>query len=88
MASTADPEAFDRVTYLDLPAAARVGRYVPLSPPSTPALDAPTAAGRVLEALQRAWPALDGTTAPAFANAVLAGISVLHHHELPIVAPG
>ncbi len=83
----ADPDAFDRVTYLDLPAGARVRRYVPLSP-LDPHLDTPTAAGRVLEALQRAWPALDGTTAPAFANAVLAGVSVLHHHTLPFVLLG
>jgi len=82
-----DPQAYDRVTYLDLPAGARVRRYMPLSP-LDPHMDTPTAAGRVLEALQRAWPALDGTTAPAFANAVLAGVSVLHHHTLPLTLLG
>jgi len=82
-----DPDAYERVTYLDLPAGARVRRYVPLSP-LDPTLDTPTAAGRVLEALQRAWPALDGTGAPAFANAVLAGASVLHQHALPLVLLG
>jgi len=82
-----DHDAFDRVTYLDLPGGARAGRYVPLSPLDH-SLDTPTAAGRALETLQRAWPALDGTSAPAFANAVLAGTSVLHHHKLPLVLLG
>jgi len=80
-------EAYARVTYLDLPGGARGGRYVPLAP-LDPAIATPTAAGRALEALQRAWPALDGTSAPAFANAVLAGVSVLHHHKLPLVLLG
>ncbi|MEO8714298.1 MAG: DUF87 domain-containing protein [Acetobacteraceae bacterium] len=79
-----DPAAFDRITYLDLPAAARVGRYTPLNILDQP-FDAPTTARLVLEALRRAWPALDDGVAPAFENAVLAGVSVLIRHKLPLV---
>jgi hypothetical protein len=47
--------------------------------------DAPTTARLVLEAFQRAWPALDAGTAPAFENALLAGTSVLIRRKLPVV---
>lgn len=79
-----DPEAYERITYLDLPAAARVGRYMPFNILMQP-FDTPTTAGLVLEALRRAWPALENGVAPAFENAVLAGVSVLRHHRLPII---
>ncbi len=78
-----DPHAFARITYLDLPAAARVWRYAPLNILDQP-FDAPTTARLVLEALQRAWPALGDGVAPAFENAVLAGTSVLIRHKLPL----
>jgi len=80
----ADPAAFDRITYLDLPAAARRGRYTPLNILEQP-FDTPTTARLVLEAFRRAWPALDNGVAPAFENAVLSGVSVLVHHRLPVV---
>lgn len=80
----ADPGAFERITYLDLPAASRVGRYTPLNILAQP-FDPPTTARLVLEAFRRAWPALDNGVAPAFENAVLSGISVLIRHKLPIV---
>ncbi|MEO8716195.1 MAG: DUF87 domain-containing protein, partial [Acetobacteraceae bacterium] len=79
-----DSEAYERITYLDLPAAARVWRYTPLNILNQP-FDTPTTARLVLEALRRAWPALDDGVAPAFENAVLAGVSVLIRHQLPIV---
>lgn len=79
-----DPAAYQRITYLDLPAAARVGRYTPFNILNQP-FDAPTTARLVLEALRRAWPALDDGVAPAFENAVLAGCSVLIRRKLPIV---
>ncbi len=79
-----DPAAYDRITYLDLPAAARVRRYTPFNILDQP-FDAPTTARLVLEALRRAWPALDDGVAPAFENAVLAGVSVLIRNKLPIV---
>ncbi len=79
-----DFTAFERITYLDLPAASRVGRYLPLNILDQP-FDTPTTARLVLEALRRAWPALDNGVAPAFENAVLAGCSVLIRHQLPLV---
>ncbi len=79
----ADPGAYARITYLDLPTAARQHRYAALDLLDQPT-DAPTTARLVLEALQRAWPGLDGGVAPAFENAVLAGVAVLIHHHLPL----
>jgi len=78
-----DPAAYDRITYLDLPAAARQHRYAALDLLDQ-GTDAPTTARLVLEAFQRAWPALDNGVAPAFENAVLAGVAVLIHHRLPL----
>ncbi len=78
-----DPTAFERVAYWDLPGAAAVGRYLPLNVLDQP-FDAPTVARLVLEALRRAWPGLEGGVAPAFENAVLAGVSVLVRHKLPL----
>ena len=46
--------------------------------------DAPTTARLVLGALRRAETALDDGAAPAFENAVLAGVSVPIRHRLPI----
>ncbi|MDQ2785508.1 MAG: type IV secretion system DNA-binding domain-containing protein [Chloroflexota bacterium] len=79
-----DPAAYERITYLDLPAASRVWRYTPFNILNQP-FDAPTTARLVLEAFRRAWPALDDGVAPAFENAVLAGVSVLIRHNLPLV---
>ncbi len=79
-----DSDAYERITYLDLPAASRVWRYMPFNILDQP-YDAPTTARLVLEALKRAWPTLDDGVAPAFENAVLAGVSVLIRHKLPIV---
>ncbi|MDQ2784757.1 MAG: type IV secretion system DNA-binding domain-containing protein [Chloroflexota bacterium] len=79
-----DPRAFERITYLDLPAAARVWRYTPFNILEQP-FDTPTTARLVLEAFRRAWPALDNGVAPAFENAVLSGVSVLARHRLPVI---
>jgi hypothetical protein len=79
-----DPDARRRITYLDLPAAARVGRYMPLDILEQP-FDTPTTARLVLEAFRRAWPTLENGVAPAFENAVLSGVSVLRQHRLPVV---
>ncbi|MHB8648509.1 MAG: helicase HerA domain-containing protein, partial [Thermomicrobiales bacterium] len=59
-----DERAYERITYLDLPAAARVWRYTPFNILNQP-FDTPTTARLVLEALRRAWPALDNGVAPA-----------------------
>ncbi len=78
-----DPTAFERVAYWDPPGAAAVGRYLPLNVLDQP-FDAPTTSRLVLEALRRAWPGLEGGVAPAFENAVLAGVSLLVRHKLPL----
>lgn len=75
--------AYERIRYLDLPAAERQGRFAPLNVLNQ--ASAPhTTARAVLEALRRAWPALDGGAAPTFENIVLAGSFVLIHHRLPL----
>lgn len=79
----ATPTDRARITYLDLPAAERAGRYLPLNVLDQPG-DPHTVASHVLEALRRAWPALDGGQAPTFENLVLAGSVVLVHHQLPL----
>lgn len=79
-----DPLAYERITYLDLPGAARVGRYTPLNILKQP-FDTPTTSRLVLEAFRRAWPTLENGVAPAFENAVLAGVSVLAQNHLPVV---
>lgn len=75
--------AFERLVYLDLPAAARQGRYLPLNVLAQ-GYDAHTTARVVLEALRRTWPSLEGGVAPTFENIVLAGTSVLIQHRLPL----
>jgi hypothetical protein len=79
-----NPEAYRRISYLDIPAAAAVGRYLPFNILEQ-SFDTPTTARLVLEALRRAWPTLENGVAPAFENAVLSGVSVLCQHKLPIV---
>jgi len=80
----ADPSAHERITYLDLPAAARRGRSMAFNILEQP-FDTPTTARLVLEAFRRVWPTLENGVAPAFENAVLAGVSVLVQHRLPLV---
>lgn len=72
-----------RILVLDLPAAAREGRYLPFNVLAA-ADDPHTRARAVLEALRRAWPALDAGQAPTFENLVLAGTFVLIQHQLPL----
>lgn len=78
------PGAFERLLVLDLPEGERRGRFLPLNvldQGNTPH----TTARLVLDALRRAWPSLDGGAAPTFENIVLAGVSVLIAHKLPLV---
>ena len=79
-----DPDALDRIVYLDLPAAMAVGRYPPFNVLRQPHLDTHSTARSVLEALRRAWPALDHGQAPAFENLILAGVFVLQCNDLPL----
>ena len=78
------PEAIERILYLDLPAAAATGRYLPFNVLRQPHLDPHTTARSVLEALRRAWPSLDQGQAPTFENVILAGVFVLIANGLPL----
>ncbi|MGD9890085.1 MAG: hypothetical protein AB7R89_03515 [Dehalococcoidia bacterium] len=77
--------AFERVLYLDFPAAERAGRFLPfnvLKGQGTPH----TVATNVKEAFQRAWPQLAGGQAPMFEVLVQDGVKVLISNDLPVTA--
>ncbi|HLH24515.1 MAG TPA: hypothetical protein VK066_18485 [Chloroflexota bacterium] len=76
-------EGYERIMYLDLPEATRRKRYLPFNVLHTP-YDPATRARLVLEALRRAYPAMAGGVAPNFENIVLAGVSILIYHDLPL----
>jgi hypothetical protein len=78
-------EAFDRLLYLDVPRAAREGRYLPFNCLRQP-YDTHTTTRLTLAALRRAFPELDrnaGNAAPAFEQIVTAGTHVLVDNGLP-----
>jgi hypothetical protein len=77
------PDAYDRLLYLDLPAGEQASQFVPYNVLSQ-GYPVHTRAQLVLEALKRAWPSLEGGVAPAFENIVLAGVSILLFHQLPL----
>ena len=77
--------AFERVLYLDFPAAERVGRFLPfnvLKSHGSPH----TIAANIKEAMHRAWPALASGAAPMFDTLVQDGIKVLVSNALPLTA--
>ena len=69
--------AFERLIYLDLPAAARQQRYVPFNVLQQP-LAPHSIASNITEAFHRAWPALANGAAPMFDTLVQDGVKVLH----------
>jgi hypothetical protein len=79
------PEAYERLLYLDLPAAQRKGRFLPFNLLDQP-YDPHTVARNVLEALHRAWPALADGVAPRFDKLVQNGVKVLISNRLPLPA--
>lgn len=79
------PDAFTRLLYLDLPAAQRQGRFLPFNLLDQP-YDPHTVARNVLEAFQRAWPALADGAAPRFDKLVQNGVKVLISNRLPLPA--
>ena len=81
-----DPPAFDRIIYLDLPAAARRGRYMPFNVLGQPNLSAPSIASNTLQALHRAWPALADGAAPRFDRLVQNAVKVLISNHVPLPA--
>jgi hypothetical protein len=61
-----DPQAYDKLVYLDIPAAATTGRYLPFNYLEQP-YDDHAMAQLIAEACRRAWPEL-ATGAPTFEN--------------------
>src|SRR3954466_10522335 len=78
--------AYERLLYLDLPAAARAGRYLPFNYLKQP-YDDSAMAELVAEACRRAWPEL-AQGAPTFENLLKHSIIVLRqsHHPLTKLA--
>ena len=74
--------AFERLLYLDIPGAAKRGRYLRFNCLRQP-YDVHTTTRLTLEALRRAFPALDGGVAPAFEQIVTAGVHTLVANALP-----
>lgn len=81
----AAPDAYERIVYLDLPAAERAGRFLPFN--VLAAHGSPhTVASGVKEAFHRAWPQLAGGAAPMFDTLVQDGAKVLISSGLPLTA--
>ena len=79
------PGAYDRLVYLDLPAAERAARFLPfnvLAQHSAPH----TIASNVKDAFHRAWPQLAAGVAPMFDTLVQDGVKVLLANQLPLTA--
>ena len=75
--------AYDRLLYLDLPAAARQGRYLPFNILQQP-LPAHSLAANIKEAFHRAWPSLADGTAPMFDTLLQDGVKVLISNDEPL----
>jgi hypothetical protein len=73
---------YDRLIYLDLPAAARAGRYLPFNYLKQP-YDDSAMAELVAEACRRAWPEL-ATGAPTFENILKHSVIALRQNGLPL----
>lgn len=77
--------AFEQITYLDIPRAAKQDRYLRFNVLAQP-YDVHTTTRQVLEAIRRAFPELDrnaGNAAPAFEQIVIAGVHTLVANRLP-----
>jgi Helicase HerA, central domain len=77
-----DAKAYERLVYLDLPAAAAEGRYLPFNYLEQP-YDDHAMAELVAEACRRAWPEL-ATGAPTFENILKHSVIVLRQNRLPL----
>ena len=78
-------DAYQRLRYLDIPTAAKAGRYLNFNCLKQP-YDTHTTTRLTLEAMRRAFPELDrnaGNAAPAFEQIVTAGTHVLVENGLP-----
>ncbi len=76
-------QAFDRLLYLDIPGAAKQGRFLRFNCLRQP-YDTYETTRLTLEALRRAFPTLSGGVAPAFEQIVTAGTHVLVENRLPL----
>src|SRR3954465_2406408 len=74
--------AYERLLYLDLPAAARAGLYLPFNYLRQP-YDDSAMAELVAEACRRAWPEL-ATGAPTFENILKHSVIVLRQNRQPL----
>src|SRR3954466_12176118 len=74
--------AYERLLYLDLPAAARAGRYLPFNYLRQP-YDDSAMAELVAEACRRAWPEL-ATGAPTFENILKHSVIALRQNGQPL----
>jgi hypothetical protein len=79
-----NPHAFERLVYLDLPAAAASGRYLPFNYLEQP-YDDHAMAELVAEAARRAWPEL-ASGAPTFENILKHSVIALRQAGLPLTA--
>jgi hypothetical protein len=77
-----NPKAYDRLVYLDLPAAASTDRYLPFNYLQQPYEDH-AMAGLVAEAARRAWPEL-ATGAPTFENILKHAVIALRQNHQPL----
>lgn len=80
-----DPTTFQRIAYLDLPAAERAGRFLPLNVLAQHGAPS-TVASNILDAMHRTWPALGEGAAPRFDKLVQYGVKVLISNRLPLPA--
>src|SRR4051794_28123070 len=78
----ADPTAYERLIYLDVPAAAAQGRYLPFNYLQQP-YDDYAMAELVAEAARRAWPEL-ATGAPTFENILKHSVLLLRCNDQPL----
>src|SRR4051812_11256216 len=74
--------AYDRLVYLDLPAAARAGRFLPFNYLRQP-YDDSAMAELVAEACRRAWPEL-AQGAPTFENILKHSVIALRQNHQPL----
>src|SRR3954465_5640156 len=77
-----EPEAYDKLVYLDIPAAASTGRYLPFNYLEQPYDDHATAQ-LIAEACRRAWPEL-ATGAPTFENILKHSVIALRQNNQPL----
>src|SRR3954454_24834357 len=77
-----EAQAYERLVYLDVPAAAAAGLYLPFNYLEQP-YDDHAMADLVMEACRRAWPEL-ATGAPTFENILKHSVIVLRQNRLPL----